>query len=209
MGPRFRCANRLTLCAAATLAITGCSMMNPTPITRLPEADREVVSQSPEEVRLKKPATVAGFPLAAGSVVKNDDGRGYLIETAEQTTHRGVTIPAGSSVEIKYKDDDWKWNGVVHVGGSFTYGLIPAEKGDTLYFTASEYSTPTMTEVRIKTARTINGKSLPEDSVIDLERDGKIKATYTPEQQKSCRETCAPFTNSSANWKCRASCGGL
>lgn len=211
MAQRFPLSYGSTLIAATTLAIMGCSSVFGNPVTMVSDQDRKVISEQngePKEVRLTKPATVVGLQLAAGSVVKEDGGI-YRIQTGEQLTARGATFPPGTWLEIKMHVDEWMWDGVVDLGGSFTYGVIPGEKGDRLYFSGPEWSMATLNEVRIKTPRTIEGKSLPADSVIDLDRDGKVHATYTPEEQRSCRETCAIITDRYANSQCRANCGGL
>src|SRR5262249_41068332 len=57
-----------------TFTLMGCGLfIHSTPISKLPDSDREVIAQSggkPNAVRLTRPAKVAGFDVAAGSVVQ-------------------------------------------------------------------------------------------------------------------------------------------
>jgi hypothetical protein len=209
---KIRLAGVTTLMAVTTFAIAGCSFLLPaTPISGLREQDRQVVSEengTPKEVRLTKPAQVAGLELAAGSVVK-EQANDYKVQTAEQLTTRGVTFPAGSWLELVSEGEYYRWTGIVDLGGPFTQGIISAEKGDRLYFSSNQFvSPPPLLRVRLTTARAVGGKSLPADSYVDLDREGHIKDTFTPEEQKSCRQMCAALTSEGANYRCRAGCGG-
>ena len=108
----------LSLIASAALTCSGCGLfIHPTPISKLAEPDREVISQhggTPQEVRLTRPATVSGFDLAAGSVVLAD-GQDFPIQTAAEITVSGPVIPAGSWFELKKANsivvgDRYNWN---------------------------------------------------------------------------------------------------
>jgi hypothetical protein len=221
-----------TLTAAAALSFAGCGLfIHSTPISKLPEPDREVIAQSagnPRAVRLTRPAKVSGFQLAAGSVVKAD-GSDFQVQTAEPMTISGVTVPAGSWIELKKANsivtgDQYNWNGVVHLGGEQAYGMIQAQKGDRAYFTGSWFSNAQLTQLSIATTREIGGRTLPAGSIIDLREDGQIKESFTPGEQKElanereerrkekarkeqrCQEVCAPVTDFAANARCMSNC---
>jgi hypothetical protein len=220
------------LSATATLAIGGCGLfIHSTPISKLPEQDREVIHQDggkPWSVRLTKPAKVSGFDLAPGSVVESE-GRDFHIQTAEPMTIKGAVIPAGSWFELK-KDtsivvgDVYNWNGVVHLGGPQEYGIIHAQKGDRAFFTGSLFSDMQLTQLSIATPREIGGRTLPQGSIIDLRENGQIKETFTPGEQQQlavereerrkererheqrCKEVCAPVTDFAENARCMGNC---
>jgi hypothetical protein len=121
----------------------GTTVARPTPISKVPEQDRTIMSEEdgePQEAKLTKAAEVYGFKLAAGSVLKVD-GENYQIQTAGPLTVKEVNIPAGSWIELKRDPDivfgdSYLWNGVVHIGSS---------------------PKATLSQVRIKTARAIDG----------------------------------------------------
>jgi hypothetical protein len=220
------------LAAVTALALTGCGLfIHSTPISKLPEQNREVVAESggkPQSVRLTKPAKVSGFELAAGSVVEAE-GSDYRVQTAEPMTIKGVTVPAASWFELK-KDtsiivgDVYNWNGVVHLGGPQSFGMIQAEKGDRAFFTGNLFSNMQLTQLSISTPREIGGRTLPRGSIIDLREDGQIKETFTPGEQQQlavdreerrkekirheqrCKEVCAPVTDFAENAKCMSNC---
>jgi hypothetical protein len=221
--------------AAAVLSLAGCGLfIHSTPISKLPEQDREVIAQSggtPRAVRLTHPAKVAGFDVAAGSVVQAD-GQDYRLQTAEPLTIRGVTIPGRSWFELK-KDvsivtgDVYNWNGVVHLGGTYTNGMFDAQEGDRAYFESTTlWSSAKLTQVRLSTPREIGGRTLPAGSLVDLRDDGQIKETFTPgeqqqlahdrevrrqeraRQEQRCKEVCAPVTDFAANARCIGNCRG-
>jgi len=222
-----------TVLAAAVLGITGCGLfIHSTPISKLADSDREVIAQNggkPLAVRLTRPAKVAGFDVAAGSVVQAD-GQDYRLQTAEPLTVKGVSIPARSWIELK-KDvsivtgDVYNWNGVVHLGGTLSTGMFDAQEGDRAYFEMTTlWSNMKLTQVRLSTPREIGGRMLPRGSIIDLRENGQIQETFTPGEQQQlardreerrkererheqrCKEVCAPVTDFAENAKCMASC---
>ncbi|HMF43515.1 MAG TPA: hypothetical protein VKQ32_22735 [Polyangia bacterium] len=220
------------LYATAALLITGCGLfIHSTPISKLPEQDRETVAQSggtPRAVRLTKPAKVSGFDVAAGSVVQ-EDGQDFQLQTAEALTIKGVIIPAGSWFELKKANsiitgDVYNWNGVVHLGGPQEYGIIQAQQGDRAFFTGNLFSNMQLTQISISTPREIGGRTLPRGSIIDLRENGQIQETFTPGEQQQlahdreerrkererhdqrCKEVCAPVTDFAENAKCMANC---
>lgn len=215
-------------------AAAGCGLfIHPTPISKVPESDREPVGRyggSLLTVRLTKPAKVSGFDLAPGSVIR-PDGRDYQIQTAEEITVSGVVVPAGSWFElIKATSivvgDRYNWNGVVHFGGPHAYGMIEAQQGDRGFFTGSLFSNAQLTQIAIATPRAMGGRMLPAGSIVDLRDDGQIKETFTPGEQQElarereerrqererkeqrCREACAPVIELGANAQCMANCRG-
>jgi hypothetical protein len=219
--------------ALAAVALTGCGLfIHATPISKLPEQDREVIAQNggkPNAVRLTRPAKVAGFEVAAGSVVQAD-GQDFRLQTAEALTVKGVLIPAKSSIELK-KDvsivtgDVYNWNGVVHLGGPLGSGMFEAQAGDRAYFEMTTlWSSMKLTQVRISTPREIGGRLLPAGSIVDLRDDGQIKESFTPgeqqqlahdrevrrqeraRQEQRCKEVCAPVTDFAANARCMNNC---
>lgn len=221
--------------AFAAIAFTGCGLfIHSTPISKLQEQDREVIAQNggkPQAVRLTRPAKVAGFDLAAGSVVQAD-GQDFRLQTAEPLTVKGVVIPAKSSIELK-KDvsivtgDVYNWNGVVHLGGPLANGMFEAQAGDRAYFEmANLWSNMKLTQVQLSTPREIGGRMLPAGSLVDLRDDGQIKETFTPgeqqqlahdrevrrqeraRQEQRCKEVCAPVTDFAANARCMGNCRG-
>jgi hypothetical protein len=223
------------LAATAAFGIAGCGLfIHSTPISKLADSDREVIAQSggkPLAVRLTKPAKVAGFDLAAGSVVQAE-GQDYRLQTAEALTIKGVTIPARSSIELK-KDvsivtgDVYNWNGVVHLGGPLSTGMFDAQEGDRAYFEMTTlWSNMKLTQVRLSTPREIGGRTLPAGSLVDIRDDGQIKETFTPgeqqqlahdrevrrqereRQEQRCKEVCAPVTDFAANARCLGNCRG-
>jgi hypothetical protein len=221
------------LTAATAMMIAGCGLfIHSTPISKLPEQDREVIAQNggtPLAVRLTRPAKVAGFDVAPGSVVQAD-GQDYKLQTAEPLTVKGVMIPARSVIELK-KDvsivtgDVYNWNGVVHLGGPISVGMFQAEPGDRAYFEMTTlWSNMKLTQVRLSTPREIGGRTLPAGSLVDLRDDGQIKESFTPgeqqqlahdreerrqeraRQEQRCKEVCAPVTDFSANATCLGNC---
>ena len=230
MRPHLRA---LALIAATVLGSGGCGLfIHPTPISKLAEPDREVISGSagaPQAVRLTQPAKVSGFDLAAGSVIRAD-GRDYQFQTAEEITVSGAVIPAGSWFELKKANsivvgDRYNWNGVVHLGGPHAYGIIEAQRGDRAYFTGALFSNAQLTQISIATPRAIGGRMLPAGSIVDLRDNGQVQETFTPGEQQQlahdrevrrqekerheqhCREICAPVTDFAENAKCIANCG--
>ena len=222
------------LLVATALTSAGCGLfIHPTPISKLAEPDREVLSLSggtPQAVRLTRPSTVTGFDLAPGSVIQAD-GRDYRIQTAEELTVSGAVIPAGSWFELKKANsiivgDRYNWNGVVHLGGPHVYGMIEAQKGDRAYFTGALFSDAQLTQIAIATPRAMGGRMLPAGSIVDLRDNGQIQETFTPGEQQQlahdrevrrqererheqrCREVCAPVTDFAENAKCMGNCRG-
>jgi hypothetical protein len=224
----------LTAAAALGLAasVAGCGLfIHSTPISKVPDGDRETVAQSggtPVAVRLTKPAKVSGFQVAAGSIIQAD-GHDFVLQTAEEMTTSGVVIPAGSYFELKKANsiivgDVYNWNGVVHLGGPHTYGIIAAQKGDRAYFTGSLFSNAQLTQISISSPRQIGGRMLPAGSIVDMRDDGQIKETFTPDEQHElavqreerrkekerqdaqCHQVCAPVTDFAENAKCLANC---
>jgi hypothetical protein len=220
------------LSAAAALSITGCGLfIHGTPMSGVPTQDREVLAEEggrPQSIRLTRPTTISGFPLATGSVVQAD-GRDCRIQTAEPLTTSGVTIPARSWLELKKANsivtgDKYNWNGVVHLGGAQAYGMVQAQEGDRAYFTGSLFSDAKLTQLAIATTREMGGRSLPAGSIIDFREDGRIQETFTPGEQRQlaherqerqaerarqeqrCKEVCAPVTDFAANARCLGSC---
>ena len=218
--------------AATALTSGGCGLfIHPTPISKLAEPDREVISErggTPQAVRLTRPGKVSGFDLAAGSVIQADGGD-YQFQTAEEITVSGAVIPAGSWFELKKANsivvgDRYNWNGVVHLGGPRAYGIIEAQKGDRAFFTGSLFSNAQLTQISIATPRAIGGRMLPAGSIVDLRENGQIQETFTPGEQQQlahdrevrrqeqerheqhCREVCAPVTDFGENAKCIANC---
>ena len=222
------------LTVATALTGAGCGLfIHPTPISKLAEPDREVISVSggtPLAVRLTRPSTVSGFDLAPGSVIRAD-GRDYQAQTAEEITVSGAVIPAGSWFELKKANsivvgDRYNWNGVVHLGGPHAYGIIEAQKGDRAYFTGALFSNAQLTQIAIATPRAIGGRMLPAGSIVDLQDNGQVQETFTPGEQQQlahdrevrrqererheqrCREVCAPVTDLAENAKCMGNCRG-
>ncbi|HEY7372477.1 MAG TPA: hypothetical protein VIF57_09990 [Polyangia bacterium] len=231
--PRTPSSSIATTVAVAAVAFTGCGLfIHSTPISKLPDQDREVIAQSggkPNAVRLTRPAKVAGFDVAAGSVVQAD-GQDFRLQTAEPLTVKGVLLPARSSIELK-KDvsivtgDVYNWNGVVHLGGPLGSGSFEAQAGDRAYFeTTTLWSNMKLTQVRLSTPREIGGRMLPAGSIVDLRDDGQIKESFTPgeqqqlahdrevrrqeriRQEQRCKEVCAPVTDFAANARCLNNC---
>lgn len=227
-----RSSTSIALTAAALMMMTGCGLfIHGTPMSGVPAEDREVLSEEggkPQAIRLTKPTTVSGFALAAGSVVKAD-GRNCRIQTAEPLTTSGVTIPARSWLELERANsivtgDRYNWNGVVHLGGPQSYGMIQAQEGDRAYFAGALFSDAKLAQLSIGHAREMGGRSLPAGSIIDIRADGQIKETFTPGEQRElahdravrdaekarqeqrCKEICAPVTDFSANAACLAHC---
>jgi hypothetical protein len=228
------CLRSLALTAATALTVGGCGLfIHPTPISKLAESDREVLSASggtPHAVRLTRPATVSSFDLSRGSVVQAD-GRDFRIQTAEEMTVSGAVIPAGSWFELKKANsiitgDQYNWNGVVHLGGAHAYGIIEAQPGDRAFFTGSLFANAQLTQLAISTPRMIGGRMLPAGSIVDVRENGQVQETFTPGEQQQlahdrevrrqeqerhdrrCREVCAPVTDFGENSKCLSNCRG-
>lgn len=221
-----------TMVATAATALTGCGLfIHSTPISKLSSQEYEILQRSgskPMAVRLTRPATVAGFQLGAGSLVKCT-GRSYEIQTAEPLTTSGVTLPAGSVLELKHDrsivtGDVYNWVGVVHLGGTYDQGLVQGQAGDRAYFEKQPFKDAKLKQLSIRSAREMGGRMLPAGSIIDLTDDGKIKESFTPGEQRvlarerqvrkeeqarkeeRCKERCAPVTNFHENSKCLANC---
>jgi hypothetical protein len=222
---------KLTFPMAAVLSLGGCMLFihDKTPIASVPDGDREVVQQGlnePDEIKLTKPAKVAGIDLPAGSTVKHDGEKNYRLCPAGPTNVGKVPVPAGSEIEMKKADsmDRWNWNGVIHAGAATTYSNFEVQPGDRVVFAAELFGAPTLMQVQFKEGRNFRGKDYPGGTLFDVDRDGKITGTYTPEQQaglarareahareraqreKDCKVRCSVWTDIHENSKCMGNC---
>jgi hypothetical protein len=217
---------------AATLTGCGLFIHGNTPIGGVPEANREMVAagaSEPDEIRLTKPAKIAGVELAVGSMIRREDDRNYRLVTAEATTVSGVEIPPGTEIELVKANsiitgDKYNWNGVVHVGGQATYSGHQVERGDRVAFAGSLLSTPSIMQIRLAEARAVNGKPYPAGTLVDIDAKGKITAAYTPaaqqalsrarvarakeneQREKDCKLQCSIVTDFAANARCMGNC---
>ena len=217
------------------LAVAGCGLFihGATPIGAVPESDREVMAKGlnePNRIRLLKPAKVAGFDLAAGSVIERQNTITYAIVSAGPLTVSGVALPAGSKIELEkansiFTGDRYNWTGVAFAGGDATYATQPVEANDRLYFAGrNPFGTPPLAQLRIGRAREVNGKTYPAGTLFDFEDDGTLEGAYTPDQQRSlavarekakkereqrekdCKLRCAPVTDFTENARCMGNC---
>jgi hypothetical protein len=216
---------------AAVLFLGGCAMFihDKTPIATVPDADREVVQQGlnePDAIKLTKPAKIGGIDLAAGSVVKHDGEKDYLLVTVGPTTVSKVAIPAGTEIEMKKADsgDHWNWNGVVHMGAAASYNGHDVQPGDRVVFAAELFGTPSLMQFALGADREVRGRQYPRGTIFDVDRNGKITGSYTPDQQaglahareehakekaqreKDCKVRCSVVTDFHENAKCMGNC---
>ena len=222
----------LPLLLAFTLGGCGLFIKGKTPIAAVPDADRETVTpgaNEPDKIRLTKPAKIAGVDLPAGSVIRRDDENKFSLVPAEPTTISGVSIPANTEIELIKASSivtgpKYNWNGVVHVGGQATYSGHQVEAGDRVAFAGNLFSTPSIMQIQLAEARSVNGKDYPAGTIIDIDAKGKITAAYTPEAQsmlakqrverakakkqreEDCKRTCAVVTDFHENAKCMGRC---
>jgi hypothetical protein len=177
-------------------ALAGCGLFihGATPVGSVPESDREVLAKGlnePNRIRLTKAANVAGFALAAGSMVERQNTINYEITSAGPITVSGVALPAGSKIELEKANsiitgDHYNWTGVAFAGADATYSAQPVEAGDRLYFAGrNPFGTPPLAQLQIKRTREVNGKEYPAGTLFDFEEDGSISGAYTPDEQRS------------------------
>lgn len=221
----------LILPIAATLFLGGCMLFihDKSPIASVPDADREVVQpglNEPDQIKLTKPAKVAGIDLPAGSVVKRDGEENYRLVPAAPTTVGKVPVGAGCEIEMVKAQglDRWNWNGVIHASAATTYGSFEVQPGDRVVFAAELFGTPSLMQVQFKEGRTFRGRDYPAGTLFDIDRDGKITGSYTPEQQaglarareqrakereerdRECKVRCSVITDIHENNKCLGNC---
>lgn len=222
---------KLTLSIAAALSLGGCMLFihDKSPIASVAAADREVVQpglNEPDEIKLTKPAKVAGIDLAAGSVIKHDGENDYRLVTVAPTMVGKLSVPAGSAIEMKKADgvDRWNWTGVIHAGAAATYNGHEVQPGDRVVFAAELFSVPSLMQFQLGADREVRGKPYPKGTLFDVDRDGKITGAYTPEMQaglahareehakeraqrkKDCDVQCSVVTEFHAHARCLGNC---
>jgi hypothetical protein len=187
---------KATILVALGLAQAGCGLFihGATPVGSVAASDREVLVKGlnePNQIRLTKPAKVAGFDLAAGSLVTRQNTINYELTSAGPITVSGVALPAGSRIELEkansiFTGDRYNWTGVAFAGGEATFGGQPVETGDRLYFAGrNPFGTPPLAQLQINRNRAVNGKDYPAGTLFDFEEDGTISGAYTPAEQRS------------------------
>jgi hypothetical protein len=185
-----------TIVVVLGLAQTGCGLFihNATPVGGVADSDREVVAKGlnePNQIRLTKPAKVAGFDLAVGSLVTRQNTINYELTSAGPITVSGVALPPGSRIQLEkansiFTGDRYNWTGVAYAGAEATFGGQPVEAGDRLYFAGrNPFGTPPLAQLQITRSRAVNGKEYPAGTLFDFEDDGTISGAYTPGQQRS------------------------
>jgi hypothetical protein len=231
INPMLNSPRKLMFPIAAVLSLGGCMLFihDKSPIASVADADREVVQpglNEPDEIKLTKPAKVAGIDLAAGSVIKHDGESTYRLITVGPAMVGKLSVPAGSAIEMKKADgvDRWNWTGVILAGATATYNGHEVQPGDRVVFAAELFSAPSLMQFQIEEDREVRGKPYPKGTLFDVDRDGKITGAYTPETQaalgkareqhakeraqreKDCKVRCSVVTDFHENAKCMGNC---
>jgi hypothetical protein len=218
---------KLTFSVVAILSLGGCSLFvgGKSPIASVPDADRELVRpglNEPDEIRLTKPAKVAGVELAAGSVVKHIGERNYRLVSAGATIVNKLPVPAGSEIVMIRADtvDRWNWHGFIQVGAATTYDGFEVEPGDGVFFEVIPFVTPTIKKLQLGQTRMFRGKEYPKGMLFEIDGKGTITGAYTPaeqaararaiqkqgEREQQCSTQCAIVTEPSRHGVCMMNC---
>jgi hypothetical protein len=219
---------RLTFIIAALVFVAAGCAHHATPVGRVPESDRAVVAQGPNEprqIRILRPISISGVALPANSTVLRLSADTYHLVPAAPTEVESIPVPAHSAIELVktsslFVGERYVWNGVVFAGGPVAYGPIQAEQGDRLYFSGKLGAAKWLSQLHLAKAHQVKGREYPPGTILDVSPDGTIHGVYTPaaqaalaEQRRAgaehaelCAQRCAIVTNAQQNALCLQRC---